>query len=90
MSRPQFDSKGRFTGGGLMGAGSRIMKHLINRGLARTFLVLTPTLRASIKEEFNCTDEEIDAAVMNGVQEFGDDFKTFLAEQKRPLSSQRR
>ena len=40
--------------GGLMGAGSRIMKHLINRGLARTFLVLTPTLRASIKEEFNC------------------------------------
>jgi hypothetical protein len=84
MSRSQFDSHGRFTGGGLMGMGGRIMTRDLMKNLARS--ALTPMLRDELKKEYGCTDIDIDAAIEAGVTQFSDDFKTFLAQQRKVMT----
>jgi len=85
MPRNQFDSHGRFTGGGLAGAGGRFMTQVLEKNLIR--VALTSRLREELKEIYGCTDTDIDAAIEAGIKEFGDDFKTFLAQQRKVMIS---
>lgn len=70
-----------------MGAGGRLIKSALSQGLVNKMVanIITPALRAKIKEEFNCTDEDINRALQEGVTEFGNDFKQLLADQHKQL-----
>ena len=81
MSKPMFQG-GRFTGG-LSGAGRQFMKQIADKNLIK--IILSPALKAKIREEFNCTDEDIDKAIQAGITDFGDDFKKLLVDQRKIL-----
>ena len=94
MPRNQFDNHGRFTGGGLAGAGGRFMMQALslkpakqvtrNKNLVRA--VLSPMLRDELRVKHECTDMDIDEAIEAGVTQFSDDFKTFLAQQRKVMT----
>ena len=66
------------------GAGGQFLKQIVEKNLIK--VILTPRLKAMIREEFDCTDEDIDKAVQMGITDFGDDFKKLLAEQRAMLT----
>ena len=77
MSRPRYSP--RFSG-----LGKQIIEQAVEKNLVK--MILTPYLRARIREESHCTDAEIDAAIQAGTTEFGDEFKKLLAEQRAMLT----
>jgi len=77
MSRQRYSP--RFSG-----IGKQFLEQAVKKNLVK--IILTPTLRTKIREEFSCTDEDIDKAVQVGITEFGNDFKKLLTEQQAILT----
>lgn len=70
------------------GAGKQFLEQAVNKNLIK--VLLTPALKAKIREKFNCTNEDIDKAIQAGITDFGDDFKKLLAEQRAMLTPPKR
>lgn len=64
----------------LSGAGKQALQQMSDKNILRA--ILSPALRALIMREFGCIDSDIDKAVQEGVYEFGEDFKEYLAKQR--------
>lgn len=76
MSRQRYSP--RFSG-----IGKQFLEQAVNKNLVK--VLLTPALRAKIKEEFDCTDDDIDKAVQQGITEFGDDFRQLMVRQREQM-----
>lgn len=84
MPRSMFDSHRRFTGGGLTGAGKQFMKQVTEKKMIKVKIPLG--IREKLKAEFNCTDQDIDKAIQDGVTDFTDVFNKLMADQRKTLT----
>ncbi|KKL19752.1 hypothetical protein LCGC14_2462300 [marine sediment metagenome] len=66
------------------GAGRQVLKQVLSKNMIR--VIMTPLLKKKIREEFGCTDADIEKGIAKGITEFGEDFKKMMAEQRAILT----
>lgn len=67
----------------LTGIDKQVVQQILDKGLMK--VIMTPILRSKVREEFGCTNEDIDRAILAGEAEFGNEFKQMLAKQRAEM-----